>query len=211
MGQNRAYSGSFEATYDLVIAFHFHPAESNPICRQSRQQGLRTVLELPQHCRQRIRTNIRLNGIGLKEKVQVQKVSVSRNNIIHFLLPTHFLQSFFYIFYSTIFPVSDYFFLLKISDWSKEYKPESKILMDIPSALNFFHKDPKFTLSMITSKVEKLANGWNSVFYKTDKEVGKQTSFPYKKNPYNVFQQVNYCFKIYLFVISDYAHPVTLF
>jgi hypothetical protein len=77
--------------------------------------------------------------------------------------------------------VSDYFFLLKISDWSKEYKPESKILMDIPSALNFFHKDPKFTLSMITSKVEKLANGWNSVFYKTDKEVGKQTSFPYKK------------------------------
>ena len=90
VGQNRAYSGSFKATYDLVIAFHFHSAESNPICRQSRQQGLRTVLELPQHCRQRIRTNIRLNGIGLKEKVQVQKVSVSRNNIIHFLLPTLF-------------------------------------------------------------------------------------------------------------------------
>ena len=99
VGQNRAYSGSFKATYDLVIAFHFHSAESNPICRQSRQQGLRTVLELPQHCRQRIRTNIRLNGIGLKEKVQVQKVSVSRNNIIHFLLPTHFFcKPFFFIF-----------------------------------------------------------------------------------------------------------------
>ena len=190
MGQNRAYSGSFKATYDLVIAFHFHSAESNPICRQSRQQGLRTVLELPQHCRQRIRTNIRLNGIGLKEKVQVQKVSVSRNNIIHFFITyTFFANHFFYIFYSTIFPVSDYFFLLKISDWSKEYKPESKILMDIPSALNFFHKDPKFTLSMITSKVEKLANGWNSVFYKTDKEVGKQTSFLYKKNRIMYFKK----------------------
>ena len=212
MGQNRAYSGSFKATYDLVIAFHFYSAESNPICRQSRQQGLRTVLELPQHCRQRIRTNIRLNGIGLKEKVQVQKVSVSRNNIIHFFITyTFFANHFFYIFYSTIFPVSDYFFLLKISDWSKEYKPESKILMDIPSALNFFHKDPKFTLSMITSKVEKLANGWNSVFYKTDKEVCTNKHRFLTKNPYNVFQKVNYCFKIYLFVISDYAHPVTLF
>ena len=107
--------------------------------------------------------------------------------------------------------MSDYFFLLKISDWSKEYKPESKILMDIPSALNFFHKDPKFTLSMITSKVEKLANGWNSVFYKTDKEVCTNKHRFLTKNPYNVFQKVNYCFKIYLFVISDYAHPVTLF
>ena len=99
VGQNRAYSGSFKATYDLVIAFHFHPAESNPICRQSRQQGLRTVLELPQHCRQRIRTNIRLNGIGLKEKVQVQKVSVSRNNIIHFFITYAFFFNHFFIFF----------------------------------------------------------------------------------------------------------------
>ena len=99
MGQNRAYSGSFKATYDLVIAFHFHSAESNPICRQSRQQGLRTVLELPQHCRQRIRTNIRLNGIGLKEKVQVQKVSVSRNNIIHFFITYTFFANHFFLFF----------------------------------------------------------------------------------------------------------------
>ena len=150
--------------------------------------------------------------LALKRKYRYKRCPFRVITLYIFLLPTHFLQTiFFYIFYSTIFPVSDYFFLLKISDWSKEYKPESKILMDIPSALNFFHKDPKFTLSMITSKVEKLANGWNSVFYKTDKEVCTNKHRFLTKNPYNVFQKVNYCFKIYLFVISDYAHPVTLF
>ncbi len=73
--------------------------------------------------------------------------------------------------FSSIYPVGEYFFMLKISDWSKDYHPESKIIMDIPGALNFFLKDPIFTRDLIKAKVEKMSAAWNKAFYQTDSTV----------------------------------------
>jgi hypothetical protein len=67
-------------------------------------------------------------------------------------------------FYSAIFPLAGYFFLIKISDWSKDYKPESKIVLDIPTALNFFSKSPDFTKKMVGDKVRTLIKKWNDKF-----------------------------------------------
>ena len=75
------------------------------------------------------------------------------------------------IIFSSIYPVGDYFFLLKIADYSKDYHPESKIIMDIPAALNFFLKDPQFTRNLIKTKVDQLASAWNKKFYQTDATV----------------------------------------
>lgn len=77
----------------------------------------------------------------------------------------------FLFYFSSLYPVGEYFFMLKISDWSKDYHPESKIIMDIPAALNFFLKDPAFTRELIRTKIDKLASAWNKKFYQTDATV----------------------------------------
>ena len=92
-------------------------------------------------------------------------------------------------FFSSIYPVGDYFFLLKIADYSKDYHPESKIIMDIPAALNFFLKDPQFTRNLIKTKVDQLASAWNKKFYQTDATV------------YLSVSHLIYYFLLYMYVI----------
>ena len=67
--------------------------------------------------------------------------------------------------------MSEYFFMLKVSDWSKEYKPESKIVIDIPSALNFFLININHTKKCIASKTRELVKEWNDAFFGRDLEV----------------------------------------
>ncbi len=73
--------------------------------------------------------------------------------------------------------MSRHFFLLKVADWSKSYKPESKILMDVPSALNFFLKDPKYTLATVQQRLEEFVGLWNSTYSELAESRDKQTLF----------------------------------
>ena len=77
-----------------------------------------------------------------------------------------------YVFFcSHLFPVNEYFFMLKVSDWSKEYKPESKIIMDIPSALNFFLINVEHTRNCISLKTRALIKEWNDTYVGQSLEV----------------------------------------
>jgi hypothetical protein len=73
--------------------------------------------------------------------------------------------------------VGRHFFLLKVSDWSKSYKPESKILMDIPSALNFFLRDPKYTLETVRQRLQAFVDLWNSTYSELSDKPDKKTLF----------------------------------
>jgi len=42
------------------------------------------------------------------------------------------------IFFRKIYSVANFWFLISIIDWSIAYRPESKTLMDLDTALNFF-------------------------------------------------------------------------
>lgn len=61
--------------------------------------------------------------------------------------------------------------LIRVSDWSKDYHPESKIIIDIPSGLNFFLKNADFTRDVVAAKVKDLVQRWNDRYYKKDAEV----------------------------------------
>ena len=65
---------------------------------------------------------------------------------------------------SSIYPLNGFFFLIKIWDLSKAYKPESKIVLDIPTALTFLACDQDFTVQMVGDKVRNLVAEWNKVY-----------------------------------------------
>ena len=110
------------------------------------------------------------------------------------------MNSIFY-FNSSIYPIGEYFFLLKISDFSKDYHPESKIIMDIPAALNFFLKDPPFTRNLIKTKVEQLTSAWNKKFYQTDATVNLLTTV-FNFFLFFVFIYLSIYLSIYLLIIA---------
>jgi len=53
---------------------------------------------------------------------------------------------------------------VKIIDLSKDYKPSSKIILDIPTAINFFHLNPGQTKQRIGSDVRNLVAAWNAEY-----------------------------------------------
>ena len=112
------------------------------------------------------------------------------------------------IIFSSIYPVGDYFFLLKIADYSKDYHPESKIIMDIPAALNFFLKDPQFTRNLIKTKVDQLASAWNKKFYQTDATV-------YLSVSHLIYYFLLYMYviisKLFIYFFTDSTHKIPLF
>ena len=61
--------------------------------------------------------------------------------------------------------------LIRVSDYSKDYHPESKIIIDIPSGLNFFFKDAAFTANVVAAKIKDLVLRWNDRYYQKDAEV----------------------------------------
>jgi len=51
-------------------------------------------------------------------------------------------------------------------DSSKEYKPDTKIIFDIPTAIAFFATDPAETKSTVGEKVRALVKAWNKAYEK---------------------------------------------
>jgi hypothetical protein len=62
-----------------------------------------------------------------------------------------------------------HFFLIRVQDNSVSYAPNSKIIIDIPTALNFF-ADPDGTETLVADQTKDLARRWNQK-YLNKKEV----------------------------------------
>jgi hypothetical protein len=77
---------------------------------------------------------------------------------------------FFLLLCSQVFPIGQHFFLVKIIDSSKDYAPESKVIFDIPTAVNFFSR-AEMTKAILGSKARDLLKKWNKEF------AGKKVSF----------------------------------
>jgi hypothetical protein len=67
----------------------------------------------------------------------------------------------FFLFFSALLHLCGYFFLLRFIDNSKDYKPDTKIIFDIPSAITFFSLDPQRTKEIVGRKVRHLVKAWN--------------------------------------------------
>jgi hypothetical protein len=60
-----------------------------------------------------------------------------------------------------------------VVDFSKEYKPESKVVLDIPTALAFFLRDPELTKKLVGEKIARLVTRWNDTYETGEPEVKK--------------------------------------
>jgi hypothetical protein len=68
------------------------------------------------------------------------------------------------VFFRALFHLCGYFFLFRFVDSSKEYKPDSKVIFDIPTAVAFFGADPTETKAIISEKVRRLVKAWNKTY-----------------------------------------------
>ena len=68
-----------------------------------------------------------------------------------------------YLSYRSIFPIGKYFFLISIIDDSKEYRPTSKTIIDVPTAINFFAR-PGIALEKIGISVRRMMAQWNEKY-----------------------------------------------
>lgn len=74
--------------------------------------------------------------------------------------------------FSEIFDVGDHFFHLHAKDLSKDYTPESQIVIDIPSATALFGKENKAaTLARVHGLVGQLTADWNERFVAEGRQV----------------------------------------
>ena len=67
----------------------------------------------------------------------------------------------FFLNFSQILGVQKHFCLIKVKDGSKSYSPESKVIVDIPTALAFFG-DLTSTKTIVGEYIHKICNQWNS-------------------------------------------------
>ena len=51
--------------------------------------------------------------------------------------------------------------MISLIDWSVNYHPESKTLMDIDTALNFFHEGREATKLRVGNMARALVGAWN--------------------------------------------------
>ena len=64
-------------------------------------------------------------------------------------------------FFSDLFPVSPYFFVVSVEDGSKTWRPRGVTVLDIPTAWAFFGKDSEGTLRAVGSAVRDFVAEWN--------------------------------------------------
>ena len=83
----------------------------------------------------------------------------------------------FIIFFRPLFHLCGYFFMLRFVDSSKEYKPDTKILFDIPSAVSFFGLNPMETKKIVGEKVRTLVKAWNHLYEKKKNVIFKNEFF----------------------------------
>lgn len=63
-----------------------------------------------------------------------------------------------------IYDIGSHFFAVRVKDGSKSYTPESKIVMDLPTAWAFFGLNPTETQSVVQEKVRLLCKSWNEQY-----------------------------------------------
>ena len=68
-----------------------------------------------------------------------------------------------FFFFSTLYPVSKYFFVIQTIDRSKSYSPENKIVIDIPAGVTIF-EDQLGILKHVKDVAKELADEWNAAF-----------------------------------------------
>jgi hypothetical protein len=73
------------------------------------------------------------------------------------------VNTFFY-YYRKIYALGGYFFLLHLIDWSSPWHPESKIIIDIPTALSFFLDHREHTKKKVAKMAQKLVDAWNEAY-----------------------------------------------
>jgi len=67
------------------------------------------------------------------------------------------------LFFSNLYPVSKYFFVVQTIDRSKSYSPENKIVIDIPAGVTIF-EDQLGILTHVKDVAKELAAEWNAAF-----------------------------------------------
>jgi hypothetical protein len=60
--------------------------------------------------------------------------------------------------------VKKFFFHMMVNDVSKMYAPQYQTIIDIPTALELFGRNPQETRARVCSKVHKLVEAWNTRF-----------------------------------------------
>ncbi len=81
------------------------------------------------------------------------------------------------IFFRKIYSVANFWFLISIIDWSIAYRPESKTLMDIDTALNFFLVARDVTKLRIGNMARSLVAAWNKKYAGTTSVSKKKSLF----------------------------------
>jgi hypothetical protein len=69
--------------------------------------------------------------------------------------------------------------LIRVKDGSKSYNPETHTILDIPTALTFFHSQPEQTRNLIGEKVRHLVKSWNEKYKGVGPQVKLINSFFY--------------------------------
>lgn len=67
-------------------------------------------------------------------------------------------------YYSDLLQLGSYFASIRVLDYSKTYSPESKVVLDIPTAWIFFGQDPAKTLQAVGQMVRQLTTKWNQKY-----------------------------------------------
>lgn len=62
-----------------------------------------------------------------------------------------------------LYPLDQHYFLMKIYDWSKSYKPINLTYLDIPTALSFFGNYKK-TRELIENTIAQCVETWNTQY-----------------------------------------------
>ena len=70
---------------------------------------------------------------------------------------------FFLQLFRSIYPVGKHFFVLQTIDHARHYKPENKIVIDIPAAVNIFYHPDRIE-QHITHVATELLDKWNATF-----------------------------------------------
>ena len=81
------------------------------------------------------------------------------------------------IFFRKIYSVANCWFLISIIDWSIAYRPESKTLMDLDTALNFFLVARDATKLRIGNMARSLVAAWNKKYAGTTSVSKKKSLF----------------------------------
>ncbi len=81
--------------------------------------------------------------------------------MINLLSELHFFKLLFLSHRRKIYSLNGYFFLMSLIDWSVPYHPESKTIMDLDTALNFFYEGREATKLRIGNMARSLVEAWN--------------------------------------------------